>query len=70
MVRRHRRMAPPADRGARGSGASTLFFAVNLMNPLDGFGDVRLSLVFGFGLAWVSPMALVQASSTPTFWRP
>jgi leader peptidase (prepilin peptidase)/N-methyltransferase len=24
------------------------------------FGDVRLSLVFGFGLAWVSPMALFQ----------
>lgn len=42
--------------------AFTLFFAVNLMNPRwMAFGDVRLSLVFGFGLAWVSPMALVQA---------
>jgi leader peptidase (prepilin peptidase)/N-methyltransferase len=39
-----------------------LFFAVNLMNPRwMAFGDVRLSLVFGFGLAWVSPTALVQA---------
>ena len=43
-------------------GAFTLFFAVNLMNPRwMAFGDVRLSLVFGFGLAWVSPMALFQA---------
>ena len=32
------------------------------MNPRwMAFGDVRLSLVFGFGLAWVSPMALFQA---------
>jgi leader peptidase (prepilin peptidase)/N-methyltransferase len=39
-----------------------LFFAINLMNPRwMAFGDVRLSLVFGFGLAWVSPMALFQA---------
>ncbi len=39
-----------------------LFFVVNLMNPRwMAFGDVRLSLVFGFGLAWVSPMALLQA---------
>lgn len=39
-----------------------LFFAVNWMNPRwMAFGDVRLSLVFGFGLAWVSPMALLQA---------
>jgi leader peptidase (prepilin peptidase)/N-methyltransferase len=39
-----------------------LFFIVNLMNPRwMAFGDVRLSLVFGFGLAWVSPMALLQA---------
>jgi Flp pilus assembly protein protease CpaA len=42
--------------------AFALFFAVNLMNPRwMAFGDVRLSLVFGFGLAWVSPMALFQA---------
>jgi len=42
--------------------AFALFFLVNLMNPRwMGFGDVRLSLVFGFGLAWVSPMALLQA---------
>ena len=42
--------------------AFTLFFAINLMNPRwMAFGDVRLSLVFGFGLAWVSPMALFQA---------
>jgi leader peptidase (prepilin peptidase)/N-methyltransferase len=39
-----------------------LFFGVNLMNPRwMAFGDVRLSLVFGFGLAWVSPIALFQA---------
>jgi leader peptidase (prepilin peptidase)/N-methyltransferase len=43
-------------------GAFALFFAVNLMNPhWMAFGDVRLSLVFGFGLAWVSPTALFQA---------
>ncbi len=45
-----------------GLAAFVLFFAVNLMNPRwMAFGDVRLSLVFGFGLAWVSPMALFQA---------
>jgi leader peptidase (prepilin peptidase)/N-methyltransferase len=39
-----------------------LFFGANLMNPRwMAFGDVRLSLVFGFGLAWVSPIALFQA---------
>ena len=44
-----------------GGAAFTLFFAVNLMNPRwMAFGDVRLSLVFGFGLAWVSPTALLQ----------
>jgi leader peptidase (prepilin peptidase)/N-methyltransferase len=43
-------------------GAFAFFFAINLMNPRwMAFGDVRLSLVFGFGLAWVSPMALFQA---------
>jgi leader peptidase (prepilin peptidase) / N-methyltransferase len=39
-----------------------LFFIVNLMNPRwMAFGDVRLSLVFGFGLAWVSPINLFEA---------
>jgi prepilin signal peptidase PulO-like enzyme (type II secretory pathway) len=38
-----------------------LFFIVNLMNPRWlAFGDVRLSLVFGFGLAWVSPIDLFE----------
>jgi leader peptidase (prepilin peptidase) / N-methyltransferase len=38
-----------------------LFFAINLMNPRwMAFGDVRLSLVVGFGLAWVSPIALLE----------
>ncbi len=38
-----------------------LFFAINLMNPRwMAFGDVRLSLVVGFGLAWVSPVALLE----------
>jgi leader peptidase (prepilin peptidase) / N-methyltransferase len=42
--------------------AFAVFFIVNLMNPRwMAFGDVRLSLVFGFGLAWVSPTALFQA---------
>jgi leader peptidase (prepilin peptidase) / N-methyltransferase len=45
-----------------GLAAFALFFVVNLMNPRwMAFGDVRLALVFGFGLAWVSPMALFQA---------
>ena len=44
-----------------GLAAFALFFAINLMNPRwMAFGDVRLSLVFGFGLAWVSPIALFQ----------
>ena len=38
-----------------------LFFVINLMNPRwMAFGDVRLSLAVGFGLAWVSPIALLQ----------
>ena len=38
-----------------------LLFAMNLMNPRwIAFGDVRLSLVVGFGLAWVSPVALLE----------
>jgi leader peptidase (prepilin peptidase)/N-methyltransferase len=41
--------------------AFALFFNVNLMNPRwMAFGDVRLSLVFGFGLAWVSPIDLFE----------
>ena len=38
-----------------------LFFVMNLMNPRwIAFGDVRLSLVVGFGLAWVSWIALIE----------
>jgi len=38
-----------------------IFFVINLMNPRwMAFGDVRLSLVVGFGLAWVSPIALLE----------
>ncbi len=38
-----------------------VFFFINLMNPSwIAYGDVRLSLVVGFGLAWVSPMALLD----------
>jgi leader peptidase (prepilin peptidase)/N-methyltransferase len=38
-----------------------ILFATNLMNPhWIAFGDVRLSLVIGFGLAWVSPLALLE----------
>jgi leader peptidase (prepilin peptidase)/N-methyltransferase len=38
-----------------------LFFLINLVNPRwIAFGDVRLSLVVGFGLAWVSPIALLE----------
>ena len=34
---------------------------INLMNPRwPAFGDVRLSLVVGFGVAWVSPVALLE----------
>jgi leader peptidase (prepilin peptidase)/N-methyltransferase len=39
----------------------SILFAMNLMNPRwIAFGDVRLSLVIGFGLAWVSPVALLE----------
>jgi leader peptidase (prepilin peptidase)/N-methyltransferase len=45
-------------------GAAVLFavcFGINLINPAWlGFGDVRLSAVVGFGLAWVSPMAVLE----------
>jgi leader peptidase (prepilin peptidase)/N-methyltransferase len=45
-----------------GVASFALFFIVNLMNPRwMAFGDVRLSLVFGFGLAWVSPIDLFEA---------
>jgi len=38
-----------------------LLFGINLMNPRwMAFGDVRLSPAVGFGLAWVSPIALLQ----------
>jgi leader peptidase (prepilin peptidase) / N-methyltransferase len=38
-----------------------VFLFINLMNPRwIAYGDVRLSLVVGFGLAWVSPMALLD----------
>ncbi len=39
-----------------------IFFFINLMNPRwIAYGDVRLALVVGFGLAWVTPMALLDA---------
>jgi leader peptidase (prepilin peptidase)/N-methyltransferase len=38
-----------------------VFLVINLMNPhWMAFGDVRLSLVVGFGLAWISPIALLE----------
>jgi leader peptidase (prepilin peptidase)/N-methyltransferase len=38
-----------------------LLFAMNLVNPRwMAFGDVRLSLVVGFGLAWISQWALLE----------
>lgn len=38
-----------------------MFLTINLMNPRwMAFGDVRLSLVVGFALAWVSPVALLE----------
>jgi leader peptidase (prepilin peptidase) / N-methyltransferase len=47
--------------GLGGLAFFALFFVVNLMNPRWlAFGDVRLSLVVGFGLAWVSPIALLE----------
>ncbi len=39
----------------------SVLFVMNLMNPRwIAFGDVRLSLIIGFGLAWVSPVALLE----------
>jgi leader peptidase (prepilin peptidase)/N-methyltransferase len=44
-----------------GAALFLLFFVINLVNPRWlAFGDVRLSLVVGFGLTWVSWMALVE----------
>ncbi len=38
-----------------------VFLVINLMNPRwMAFGDVRLSFVVGFALAWVSPIALLE----------
>jgi leader peptidase (prepilin peptidase) / N-methyltransferase len=44
-----------------GAAFFALFFVINLVNPRwMAFGDVRLSLVVGFGLAWVSWIALIE----------
>ena len=44
-----------------GAAFFALFFVINLVNPRwIAFGDVRLSLVVGFGLAWVSATALLE----------
>ena len=44
-----------------GAGFFAFFFVMNLVNPRwITFGDVRLSLVVGFGLAWVSWIALIE----------
>jgi leader peptidase (prepilin peptidase)/N-methyltransferase len=44
-----------------GSVFFAILFATNLLNPhWIAFGDVRLSLVIGFGLAWVSPRTLLE----------
>jgi Flp pilus assembly protein protease CpaA len=51
--------------GVASLGALSLFvllFVMNLANPAwMAFGDVRLAPVVGLGLAWISPMALVEA---------
>ncbi len=42
-------------------GFFVVLFVMNLVNPKwMAFGDVRLSAAVGFGLAWVSPMALLE----------
>jgi leader peptidase (prepilin peptidase)/N-methyltransferase len=44
-----------------GAAFFAFFFLMNLVNPRwIAFGDVRLSLVVGFGLAWVSWIALIE----------
>jgi prepilin signal peptidase PulO-like enzyme (type II secretory pathway) len=46
-----------------------VLFMMNLMNPSwIAFGDVRLSLVIGFGLAWVSPLALLEGFFLANFF--
>ena len=56
------RVAASAVASLGGLAFFALFFVINLMNPRwMAFGDVRLALVVGFGLAWVSPLALLQA---------
>ena len=46
-----------------------VLFGMNLMNPRwIAFGDVRLSLVIGFGLAWVSPVALLEGFFLANFF--
>jgi leader peptidase (prepilin peptidase) / N-methyltransferase len=43
------------------AGLTALLFVVNLMNPAwMAFGDVRLAPALGLGLAWISPMALLE----------
>ncbi|HVA10341.1 MAG TPA: A24 family peptidase [Acidimicrobiales bacterium] len=42
-------------------GLFLLLLAINLMNPAwMAFGDVRLAPAVGLGLAWISPLALLQ----------
>jgi leader peptidase (prepilin peptidase)/N-methyltransferase len=45
-----------------GGGAFFLaLFVMNLLNPRwMAFGDVRLALAVGFGLAWISPVAVLE----------
>jgi prepilin signal peptidase PulO-like enzyme (type II secretory pathway) len=47
----------------------SVLFVMNLMNPRwIAFGDVRLSLIIGFGLAWVSPLALLEGFFLANFF--
>jgi leader peptidase (prepilin peptidase) / N-methyltransferase len=44
-----------------GAGLFVLLYVLNLANPAwIGFGDVRLAPAVGLGLAWISPLALLQ----------
>ena len=48
-----------------------VFLVINLINPRwMAFGDVRLSLVVGFGFAWISPVALLEGFALPTCSQP